>query len=85
MNEMNLLQNLLQISISAGILIIAITCIRALAINRLPKDTFIVLWAIALCRLLVWFSIHLDFSIFNFGDYIIRNIFMRKTGNNTIY
>ncbi|NMB95935.1 MAG: M56 family metallopeptidase [Clostridiaceae bacterium] len=76
---MNLLQNLLQISISAGILIIAITCIRVLAINRLPKGTFIVLWTIALCRLLIPISFRLEFSIFNFGDYIIHNIFQHKT------
>lgn len=45
--------SLLQMSISAGILIIIILLLHALAINRLPKRTFLILWDIVLIRLLL--------------------------------
>jgi len=57
--------NVLQMSVSAGILILIIVLIRALAINRLPKTMFIALWGIALCRLIIPFSIPAKFSIYN--------------------
>jgi len=40
-------------NIAAGLLIITIVLIRAVALNRLPKTAFLVLWAVALFRLLV--------------------------------
>lgn len=48
--------SLLQMSISSAIMILAVIVIRALAINRLPKKTFIALWGIVMLRLLVPFS-----------------------------
>lgn len=48
--------SLLQMSISAAIMILAVIVIRALAINCLPKKTFIALWGIVMLRLLVPFS-----------------------------
>lgn len=47
---------LLQMSLAGGVMILVITVIRALAIERLPKKTFLALWAAALARLLapVW-------------------------------
>ena len=51
-------------SVSAAILIIAIVIIRALAIHKLPKRTFLVLWGVALLRLLIPFSISSPFSIY---------------------
>lgn len=51
--------NILQMSISGGILIVLIVLLRALAINKLPKNTFLILWGIALIRLAVPFSIPL--------------------------
>lgn len=57
--------SLLQMSISGAILISAITVIRSLTINRLPKKTFLLLWAIALARLLIPFSLHSSFSIYS--------------------
>lgn len=44
---------ILKMSIMASILIILITIIRMIAINKLPKKVFIVLWSIVLCRLLI--------------------------------
>jgi len=40
-------------SISAGLLVAAIAAIRAVALNRLPKKMFLVLWGMVLFRLLV--------------------------------
>jgi len=51
--------NILQMSLSASILIIFIVLLRLLAINRLPKITFTVLWGIVLARLLIPFSVSL--------------------------
>lgn len=57
--------SLLQMSISGAIMILAVIVIRALAINRLPKKTFIVLWGIVLLRLLVPFSFPSPFSAYS--------------------
>lgn len=48
--------SLTEMSISGAVLILAVV-VRAAAINRLPKKTFLALWYIALLRLLVPFSI----------------------------
>ena len=55
--------NILQMSITAGVLVIAVVLIRAVALNRLPKIMFLVLWGVALFRLLVPVSIPLSFSV----------------------
>jgi beta-lactamase regulating signal transducer with metallopeptidase domain len=57
--------SILQMSVSAGVLVIAIVLIRAVALNRLPKKMFLVLWGVALFRLLVPISIPLPFSVPN--------------------
>lgn len=48
-----------------SIIIIAIMIIRALFINKLPKNTFLILWVIALVRLLVPYTIPSTFSIYS--------------------
>ena len=50
-------------SVAGGVLILFIVVIRALAIHRLPKTTFLALWMIAALRLLLPFSIPLPFNI----------------------
>ncbi len=57
---------LLQMSITGAVLILAITVIRALAINKLPKKTFLVLWGIALLRLLIPISVPSALSVYSF-------------------
>lgn len=57
--------SLLQMSLSAAGMIFVITVIRAIAINRLPKSTFAVLWGITLARLLVPFSFPSPFSVYS--------------------
>lgn len=49
--------NILRISLSASLLILVIVAIRALFLHRLPPKTFLALWGVALCRLLLPFSI----------------------------
>ena len=60
--------NLLQMSISGGILILAIIVLRAIVINRVPKGTFLALWGIALLRLLLPFSVSSALSVYNLAD-----------------
>ena len=55
--------SLFQMSLGGGVLILFIVVIRALAIHRLPKTTFLALWMIAALRLLLPFSIPLPFNI----------------------
>ena len=57
--------SLLQMSISAGLLVIAIVLIRAVCLNKLPKSAFLMLWGVALFRLLVPMSISGQFSLYS--------------------
>lgn len=59
---------LLQMSLSGAVMIIAIIIIRALAINRLPKKTFLILWGIVLLRLMVPFSIPSALSVYSLAE-----------------
>ena len=45
--------SLLQMSFSGAVMILTIVVIRALALHKLPKKTFLVLWGIVLVRLMV--------------------------------
>lgn len=56
---------LLQMSMSAAILIIIITVLRAVCIHKLPKKTFMCLWGLVLFRLLIPISIPSIFSIYS--------------------
>lgn len=53
--------NLVQMSITAGILIIGITAFRALFIHRVPKKVMVLLWEIAILRLALPFAVPLPF------------------------
>lgn len=57
--------SLLQMSFAGAMMILAITIIRILAINLLPKKTFLVLWEIAVARLLFPFSLPSTFSVYS--------------------
>ena len=56
---------LLEMTFSGGLMILLITVIRALTIDRLPKQTFLVLWGAALLRLLAPFSMPDQFGLFS--------------------
>lgn len=53
--------NLVQMSITAGILIIGITVFRTLFIHRVSKKVMILLWEIAILRLILPFAVPLPF------------------------
>ena len=57
--------NLLQMSLSGAVMILVIVVIRALAINKLPKKTFLVLWGVAVVRLLIPYSLSSTFSVYS--------------------
>jgi len=57
--------NLLRMSLSGTVLIVAIIVIRALFLHKLPKKTFTILWTLAVIRLLLPFSIPSSFSIYS--------------------
>lgn len=55
---------ILNISRSAAVLILAIVGIRVLMHYRLPQRTFLALWSVALCRLLIPTSVSSQLSIY---------------------
>ena len=60
--------NLLQMSLSGAVMILVIVVIRALSIHKLPKNTFLLLWGIALLRLLIPYSLRSAFSVYSLLD-----------------
>lgn len=63
--------SLLQMSFAGAVMILAIIVIRAMVINLLPKKSFLVLWGIAVVRLLLPFSIPSVFSVYSLiGNHI---------------
>lgn len=69
--------NVLHMSILAAVLIVTIVLIRLLAINKLPRKTFMVLWGLVLFRLLIPVSIPLPFNVnpfFTVADRVIELI-----------
>lgn len=66
---------ILKMSLSASIFILVIVIIRAFTIHKLPKKTFLVLWSVALCRLLIPLSIPSRFSVYTVVD-MLKNKFL---------
>ena len=80
---MNLLQmNLLQMSFSGAAFITAVVLIRAVAINKLPKKTFLVLWELVILRLLIPFSIPSMFSIYTLVTHSISSTTLPEAGTD---
>ena len=59
---------LLEMTLSGGLMILLITVIRALAIERLPKRLFLALWGAALLRLLIPFSVPFHYSLYSLAE-----------------
>lgn len=59
-----------EMSIYAAVLIIAILIIRAVAVNKLPKKTFLVLWGIVVIRLLIPFTVTSQLSVYTLANHI---------------
>lgn len=56
--------SIFQMSVQASILILFIIVIRAVLRSKLPQKTFIILWGVALFRLLVPITVPSQFSVF---------------------
>ena len=74
--------NLLQMSFSGAAFITAVVIIRAVAINKLPKKTFLVLWELVILRLLIPFSIPSMFSIYTLVTHSISSTTLPEVGTN---
>lgn len=66
--------DILQMSLSAAVLISAVVIVRALTLHKLPKKTFLVLWSVVICRLLIPFSIPSRFSFYTGIDMLKRAV-----------
>ena len=60
--------SLVQMSFSGGALILAVTVVRALALNKLPKQAFCILWLVAALRLLVPVSVPSPLSVYTLAE-----------------
>lgn len=71
--------NLLKMSLSGGIMVLAVIILRSILLNRFPKRVFVLFWTIVLMRLLIPFQINSVFSIFSF----VNKYFVGE--NKTVY
>ncbi len=74
--------NLLQMSFSGAAFITAVVIIRAAAINKLPKKTFLVLWKLVMLRLLIPFSIPSMFSVYTLVTHSISSTPLPEAGTD---
>ena len=74
--------NLLQMSFSGAAFITAVVLIRAVAINKLPKKTFLVLWELVILRLLIPFSIPSMFSVYTLVTHSISSTTLPEVGTD---
>lgn len=65
---------ILEMSLGGGVLIAAILLLRRAALYRLPKWAFLLLWGVALCRLLVPLSLPSPLSVFNRADWLTQAV-----------
>ena len=57
--------SIIEMSLSGALIIGTVVIIRAFGMHRLPKKTFLILWLVALCRLLIPVSVPSQLSVFN--------------------
>lgn len=60
--------SLLEMSFTGGVLVLAVIVLRAMALHRLPKGTFLALWAVAAVRLLIPFSLPSPASVYTLAE-----------------
>lgn len=70
--------NILQMSVQAGLLTVIVIVIRAAALYKLPRTSFLFLWGIVLLRMLIPFSVSAKWSIYN----IFSGISIGAAGEN---
>ncbi|MCH5353001.1 MAG: M56 family metallopeptidase [Acutalibacter sp.] len=73
--------SLLQMSFSGAVMILVIVVLRALAIHKLPKRTFLMLWGVAAVRLLIPFSLPSVFSVYSLLGRLTASAKTGKTGS----
>lgn len=61
--------SLLEMSVTGGIMALAVTVLRAVLLNRLPKKTFVLLWETAMLRLLLPISVPSVLSVYTFFNW----------------
>ena len=71
--------SIFQMSVSAAILILVIIIVRKLAIHKLPKSTFLILWGVVLFRMLIPFSVNLPVQVYSSVDMSINVDTMSST------
>ncbi|NLT15792.1 MAG: peptidoglycan DD-metalloendopeptidase family protein [Clostridiales bacterium] len=75
--------DILQLSFSASVMIAAVVIIRALTLHRLPKRTFLALWGVVICRLLIPFSIPYRFSFYT-GLELVKQLLSAQTATSVV-
>lgn len=56
---------ILQMSVQAGLMVIAAVLLRVLALGKVPKRAFLVLWGLVIARMLLPFSVPSRWSVLN--------------------
>lgn len=64
--------SILQVSISASILILVVIVIRSIALYKLPKRVFVFFWGVIAFRLLIPIRIPSHFSIYTLLEHILQ-------------
>lgn len=72
---------LTEMSFVGAVMILVIAAIRAIAINKLPKKTFILLWEISMLRLTLPFSVPSATSIYTLFERNTENVQMQPVPN----
>ncbi|MCL2774149.1 MAG: alpha/beta fold hydrolase [Oscillospiraceae bacterium] len=77
--------NILQMSISTGLIAVAIVIVRAVALNKLPKTMFLVLWGVVVLRLLIPVSVSIPskFGVYDIAGEIAQMVVPDNTAANT--
>lgn len=70
---------ILEMSVGGALLIAAILVLRRIALYRLPKWSFLLLWVVALFRLLIPFSVPSQFSIYTGVAWIAQMVEKEET------
>ncbi|MBP3610728.1 MAG: M56 family metallopeptidase [Lachnospiraceae bacterium] len=73
---------LLEMSIYGAVIILAVLILRVFTLHKLPKKTFLILWGIALLRLLVPFEIESGFSIYSLLPKDIAALFSEASADS---
>ncbi|MGE6515761.1 M56 family metallopeptidase [Lysinibacillus sphaericus] len=70
--------SILNMSVDASLLLIIVLLMRILVRNKVPKQTFLILWGIVACKLLIPYSFYSKLSI----QPMLKNLFVTLTHSN---